>query len=199
MLMMLIACMGLACMGPRDGTAVGNPGNAGLIGQSEDGSRVHWDRATVRAKAAAAENEEGVLGSFLGQDLNLLRPSGAFIELQRGRYEGVFLYIDALEMRGETDSGVPVILEVEPSRLCVEGDFRVQEDDALLLLLPLDRIVDVDAVDEAGLDRLYVGPETSEGVQLAMDLETLPELWRDVDRDGYVGPGDRLIQTNRAR
>ncbi len=194
MLMLLIACLG-----PRDGTAVGNPGNAGLIGQSEDGSRVNWNQASVRAKAAAAESSEGVRGGFLGEEINLLRPSDAFIELERGRYEGVFLYIDALELRGETDSGVPIILEVEPSRLCVEGDFRVQEDDALLLLMPLDRIVDVDAVDEAGLDRLYVGPESSEGIQLAMDLETLPELWRDVDRDGFVGPGDRLIQTNRAR
>lgn len=194
MLMLLIACLG-----PRDGTAVGNPGNAGLIGQSEDGSRVNWNQASVRAKAAAAENSEGVRGGFLGEEINLLRPSDSFIELERGRYEGVFLYIDALELRGETDSGVPIILEVEPSRLCVEGDFRVQEDDALLLLMPLDRIVDVDAVDEAGLDRLYVGPESSEGIQLAMDLETLPELWRDVDRDGFVGPGDRLIQTNRVR
>lgn len=187
--------LSLACLGPRDGTAVGNPGNAGMVG-SDQSERVDWQNGSVRAKAVAAEQRGEKEGRFLGTEMDLLGELNPMMELSPGRYEGIFLYIDRLSLQGFTDQGVFIDLEVEPSRLCVEGDFRVVEDDELLLRFPLDRVVDVDALHETGIDELVVHPENPRADELALELEWLPELWRDVDGDGQVTEDDRLVETN---
>lgn len=191
----MILLLSLACLGPRDGTAVGNPGDAGMVG-SDEGGRMAWHWGSVRAKAAVAEQRGEKAGLFLGSEMDLLGELNPMMRLSPGRYEGLYLYIDRLTLVGHSDQGVLVDIEVQPSRLCVEGDFGVVEDDALLLRFPLDRVVDVDALHATGLQELVIRPGDPEAEALAMELELLPELWRDLDRDGQVSDGDRLIETN---
>lgn len=187
----------LACDMPRDGTAVGNPGNAGLTGtEMPDG--VDWHQADADAKAIRLV-DDGRLGSTqwieVHETVDLLAPVSSQVRIPTGRWDRMELVLatDGLRLRGEIEGGVDFDVTLDAQVLTIEGPIVVEPGDNLLIAVPLSDAVDLDAIEYHGTHTVLVHADDPAAQHWADALADATQLWRDLDDDGVPSPGDRQL------
>ena len=170
----------LACGGPRDGSAVGNPGNAGFVGVDVPGG-VDLEVGTLEVKAFGVEQPRFRRGEDLSygvhEDFDLLDDT-PWLYMPAGRWSGVAAFTGdpSILLEGTTDE-VEFCLELPLGRVDVDEFFEVDGQD-FWISFDLSRVLQP-ALLEAQADEegvVYVGPDDLGAELLANILREDVEL-----------------------
>lgn len=180
----------LACLGPKDGTAVGNPATAGFTG-IDIPMDIGLELAQADIKVLRMEScrkDEGSTLVWVGEVVDLLDDARMLAELPAGRWcEMTFsLGAEGMHLVGETAAGTPFDVVVHPGEQVEIGRKFTADGQSMLVAVVFEEFVDASELDAlGGYVRADPGDPLSDewGVRLFDSVLVIDDL----DKDGFPG------------